>query len=146
MKVQADTTYFHRLISSLYRRVRSCLLCFLCRIRVCFFSIFCRLRFCAAQAHGGVEVSDWLRSIAPAYAQYCAAFAENGMDGSTVLELEHEELKLLGVTNVLHRIRLMVDIKRHRSSASITASSVSSSSASLQPMTPRGKCCFASLF
>ncbi len=87
------------------------------------------------------EVGDWLRSITPAYAQYCAAFAENGVDGSTLLELSPPALKELGVALEVHRARLMVDIKRHRSSASSAAAvPLASSSSNSQPMTPRGEC------
>ncbi len=63
------------------------------------------------------DACDWLRSIAPAYAQYSASFTENDIDGFTLLRLGHEELKELGVSRAVQRTRLMSDIIRHRSSA-----------------------------
>jgi hypothetical protein len=80
------------------------------------------------------EVSDWLRSIAPAYAQYCAAFAENGVNGFTLLELEPEWLKELGVASPIHRTRLLGEIKRHRSAVL----SASAPPAGSHQSTPKG--------
>jgi tetratricopeptide (TPR) repeat protein len=79
------------------------------------------------------EVSDWLRSIAPAYAQYCAAFVDSGIDGRALLEFGHEELKEMGVALAAHRVRLMVDIKQHRSAAGAAPPSDSAAAS-----TPKG--------
>ncbi len=86
------------------------------------------------------EVGDWLRSIAPAYAQYCASFAENGIDGFTLLRSGSEELKDLGVTRPAHRARLLGDIARQLSSP-LSANAMSlgaAASSSVQPITPKG--------
>jgi hypothetical protein len=50
------------------------------------------------------EVGDWLCSIAPAYAQYCAAFAADGMNRRAVLALADEALREFGETRFVHRI------------------------------------------
>ncbi len=82
------------------------------------------------------EVGDWLRSIAPAYAQYCAAFAENGVNGITALGLYHEELKLLGVMNAVHQRRLTNDIALYRSSSASSSGVAPSTQTS---STPKGE-------
>ncbi len=63
-------------------------------------------------------VSDYLRSIAPAYAAYIQSFADNGINGAALCKLTDSELvDLLGVSNKLHRIRLLSDIKSARSAS-----------------------------
>ncbi len=68
-------------------------------------------------------MGDWLRSIAPAYHQYCAAFAEAAIDGFTLLAFKSEKaFEDLGVKNEAHRARLMADIKRYAMRSATSAS------------------------
>ncbi len=59
-------------------------------------------------------VSDYLRSIAPAYAAHIQPFADNGINGAALCELTDSDLTELGVSNKFHRIRLSADFKSVR--------------------------------
>ncbi len=74
-------------------------------------------------------VSDYLRSTAPAYAAYIQPFTDNGINGAALCELTDADLKdLLGVSNKLHRMRLVSDIKSARAVPSVGSTAAGSGS------------------
>ena len=58
------------------------------------------------------EVEAALRSLGPAYEQYCCCVADNGVDGSFMVKLEREDLTELGIESLLHQKKLLLEIAK----------------------------------
>ena len=57
------------------------------------------------------DVTEWLRAIGPAYSAYAAAFADNALTGSAVMDLTFEDLTGELKVAKLHAKRLFGDIQ-----------------------------------
>ncbi len=65
-------------------------------------------------AWSDTEVRTWLTSLSPALASYADVFAAGAVDGKALLKLQDDSLEALGVTNRVHRVRMLKEINRLR--------------------------------
>src|SRR6201981_2892484 len=81
-----------------------------------------------------MDIVVWLRSLG--LGKYEAAFRENEIDETVLLDLTHETLKELGVTAVGHRLKLLGAIAALRADAGGKAPAADAVAPSTAPSAP----------